>query len=126
MKKIKIELNFCNWKTINVKIFNIVVTVDELFVLEGIMFYDVKREKHIIDDQLIYMLRQKNIDKRIILKALSDRNYNFEIDQIQIEKEEHTKGYKYTIIAEDFDYSWNKKEEEIIENRPQLTFDFEK
>lgn len=122
-KKIKIELTFSNWKNINVMIFDIVVIIDEIFKLNGVVFFDIRRNKHIIDNELIYMLRQKNIDKEVIIKALQDKNYEFEIDKLK--KAETPAAIKEIVLPKNFDYSWDKKDEkEVIEVFPQGMFDF--
>jgi hypothetical protein len=124
-KKIKIELAFCDWRNINVMIFDIVVTVDEVFIFDGVMFFDVRRNSHIIDDQLIYMLRQKNINKEIIIKALGEKNYSFEINKTTTLKEKIIAQYEETVVDENYDYSWDKEEEEkVMEAYPNMVFDF--
>jgi hypothetical protein len=60
-------------------IFDIFVTVDDFITLDGVMYFDISKKTHLIDDQLIYMLNQKNINEEIIIEALNEKYYNFEI-----------------------------------------------
>lgn len=77
--KLKINLKFCYWENINEMIFDIKILLDDLIELEGVYFYDISKNQHIIDDQLIYMLNRKGIDDKIIISALNDKYYNFKI-----------------------------------------------
>ncbi len=126
VKKIKLEFVFDYWKDINSMIFDMIVTVDDMFIFDGFCTYDCRLGNHKIDDKLIFMLNEIGVIKEVIEYGLDCKDYEFEVERSSIFEREEKIEFKDIVLDENYDYSWDREEEEeVIETYPNRVFKFE-